>query len=179
MPEEEAAKTAVRQGPFDRALAKAVQGGGLISAAATFILMAHVIVDVAMRYLANAPLPATIEIVSYWWMVLITFPALALTQRRREHVDLSLLTELMPARHRRVSIIMARVATLAVVLIIGWCGWLYALEQMARGEIAMGSVTIPIWPTRFAVPLGMLLFALQLTANLIEDLRGRTAGPGR
>ena len=63
-----------------RILGWAVNGGGVIAAGATLILMVHIIVDVAMRYLANAPLPGTIEVVSYWWMVLIIFPAVALTQ---------------------------------------------------------------------------------------------------
>jgi TRAP-type C4-dicarboxylate transport system permease small subunit len=77
----------------------------------------------------------------------------------------------MPDRHRKFFMIAARLVTLAFVLLLCWVGWLYALEQMDRGEVAMGSVTIPIWPTRFAVPLGMMLFAFQLTADLIADIR--------
>lgn len=163
----------------DRTLNFGVNGGGLIAACATFLLMVQVIVDVALRYFANAPLPGTLEIVSYWWMVLITFPALALCQRRREHVDVSLLVDLMPELHRTLAIVAARLVTLGFVLLLAWVGWLYALEQMASGEVAMGSVTIPIWPTRFAVPLGMLLFALQLAADLTADLRGILKRIGR
>ena len=160
-----------------RILGWAVNGGGVIAAGATLILMVHIIVDVAMRYLANAPLPGTIEVVSYWGMVLIIFPAVALTQRRREHIDVSLMIELMPDLHRKLSEIAARLVSIVLVLLLAWYGWFYALDQMERGEVAMGTVTVLIWPARFAIPLGMLLLALQLTEDLIASIRSLREEP--
>ena len=48
---------------------------------------------------------------------------------------------------------------------------------MERGEVAMGTVTVLIWPARFAIPLGMLLLALQLTEDLIASIRSLREEP--
>lgn len=145
--------------------------GGWIGGATVLVLMIHIVLDVAGRYLLNAPLPATIEIVSYWWMILITFLGQGLTQRRREHLEVTLLTDLMPERDRLGTIIGGRILTLLTVLALGYYGLLAAIEQTHRGEIAMGSITFAIWPFRWIVPIGMAIFACQLVIDLIRDIR--------
>ena len=154
----------------DKAVGVLVNAGGWLGGIAVVALMFHIIADVFLRYFFNSPLPATIEIVSYWWMVLAVFPGIALTQRRKEHVEVTLLSDLMPESHKSVIILAARVLTIITVGALAWYGWLAALEQMQRGEIAMGSITILIWPMRFIVPLGFGLFFLQLLLDLYRDV---------
>ena len=155
----------------DRGIGVAVTAGAWLGAFAVVALMLHIIADVFLRYFFNSPLPATIEIVSYWWMILVVFPGLAFTQRRKEHVDVTLLTELMPDKQQAGLRIAARLITMLTVGALGWFGWLAALEQWHRGEIAMGSITILIWPMRFMVPLGMGLFFIQLALDLYKDVK--------
>ncbi len=145
--------------------------GGWIGGATVIVLMLHIVADVFMRYVFNSPLPGTIEIVSYWWMILITFLGQGLTQRRREHLEVSLLTDLMPQMDRLGTIIGGRLLTLITVVALGYYGLLAAIEQTHRGEIAMGSITIAIWPMRWMVPIGMGIFAAQLVVDLIRDVR--------
>ena len=85
--------------------------------------------------------------------------------------------ELMPDLHRKLSEIAARLVSIVLVLLLAWYGWFYALDQMERGEVAMGTVTVLIWPARFAIPLGMLLLALQLTEDLIASIRSLREEP--
>jgi len=156
---------------FDKFLGVFVVGFAWLGGFAVVALMLHIIADVFLRYFFNSPLPATIEIVSYWWMIMIIFPAVAWTQRRKEHVEVTLVTDLMPEQHRVVVAIFARLLTMATVAALAYYGWLAALEQWHRGEIAMGSITILIWPMRFMVPLGMGMFFLQLAVDLVRDIQ--------
>lgn len=156
---------------IDRIVGVLVMVGAWIGAFAVVALMIHIIADVFLRYFFNSPLPATIEIVSYWWMILVIFPGIAFTQRRKEHVDVTLLTDMMPEVHRAGIRVVARVLTIATVAALAYYGWLAAIEQWHRGEIAMGSITILIWPMRFMVPFGMGLFLLQLLVDLYRDIK--------
>lgn len=155
----------------DRIVGLFVNLGGWIGGATVIVLMFHIVADVFLRYTMNSPLPATIEIVSYWWMILITFLGQGLTQRRREHLEVTLLTDLMPEMDRLGTVIGGRILTLLTVIALGYYGLLAALEQTHRGEIAMGSVTILVWPMRWIVPIGMGVFAAQLVIDLVRDFR--------
>lgn len=156
---------------FRRGLEWVIKASAAVGAISTLILMIHVVLDVAGRYLFNAPLPGTIEFVSYWWMILIIFTPLAYTQMRREHIDVSVFVELMPPTHRALTIAATRLLTLFGIGLVGWYGFFYAIEQMQRGEEARGAVHLWIWPFRFLVPWGMALFALQLLADFVDDLK--------
>lgn len=156
---------------LDRVVGVLVTAAAWLGAIAVVGLMIHIIADVFLRYFFNSPLPATIEIVSYWWMILVIFPGIAFTQRRKEHVDVTLLTDLMPDTHRIGIRLLSRVLTMITVAALAYYGWLAALEQWHRGEIAMGSITILIWPMRFMVPLGMGLFLLQLLIDFYRDIQ--------
>ena len=59
---------------------------------------------------------------------------------------------------------------------IAYLGWLHALDMAKIGEYALGAVKVPIWPMRFVVPFGMVLFAVQLMVDLTDDLRAWKEG---
>ena len=156
---------------FDAVVGEVVKYAGWVAGATVIILMLHIVLDVFMRYTFNSPMPATIEVVSYWWMILITFLGQGMTQRRREHLEVTLLTDLMPEVQRLGTVIGGRFLTLITVSALGFYGMLAAIEQTHRGEIAMGSVTILVWPFRWMVPIGMGIFAAQLAVDLVRDIR--------
>ena len=53
-----------------------------IAAIALTLMMGHVTVDVAGKYLLNAPVPVTLEMVSNYYMVAVVFLPLAAAERR-------------------------------------------------------------------------------------------------
>ena len=61
-----------------RLLARTTSLATLIAGIAIALMMLHVSLDVAFRYLLGAPLPGTLTIVTYYYMVIAAFVPLAL-----------------------------------------------------------------------------------------------------
>ena len=64
-----------------------------------------------------------------------------------------------------------KILTLVYVGVFTWQTWLRALQQMRNGE-AIQVVTnyLPIWPSRFALPLGAGLMAIYLALRIFNDI---------
>ncbi|MFC7550467.1 TRAP transporter small permease [Plantactinospora sp. GCM10030261] len=163
---------AERGGPLDRASRLSANALSLVSIVAVLAMMLHVLIDVTMRYVSDAPVGGTIEVVSFWYMPMIGFLSLALCQRFGQHIDIQMLVGALPARLSAAFSAMATLLGLAVVLGIGWFGWVNAQAQTAMRETALGAVSVPIWPLRYLVPLGCVAFAVQLLVELARQ--GRT-----
>ncbi len=58
-----------------------------IAAAGALVMMLHICAEVVSRNLFGAPIPATVEIVSQYYMVVPAFLPLALLERRRGMVS--------------------------------------------------------------------------------------------
>lgn len=136
-----------------------------IGAVAVVGLMLHIIADVAMRYFLGRPLTATIDWVSYWWMILLGFFGFVAATQRGDHIDVTLYSDRLSRSNegsiRQLSLIMTAIFVASVT----WFGWDNALTQMAIRE-STGATRIPIWPMRFVVPAAGLVFVLQLVVQL-------------
>ena len=68
----------------------------VLAGAAVALMMVQVTLDVAMRHLFGSPLPGTLTIVSYYYMVIAAFVPLALAEQREAHISVEFVTDLMP-----------------------------------------------------------------------------------
>src|SRR5690606_40657440 len=66
----------------------------LVGALGVIAMLLHVTADVISRQLFQRPVPATVEIVSRYYMVLISFLPLAWTERRNEMITVDILSGL-------------------------------------------------------------------------------------
>jgi len=137
----------------------------------------HVVLDVTGRYVFNAPLPGTVEFVSHYYMVGVIFWPLAYVQSRRGHFAAEIFTQRLP---RPVVAVLDAVGTLVVAVLLGFLTWrtaAYALEfTLARESVQTAYFTIPTWPSRWFVPLGLGLMALYALMQVVQVLAGRDAG---
>ncbi|MGN0933314.1 TRAP transporter small permease [Falsigemmobacter intermedius] len=161
---------------------------GWFSALLVVLLILHVGVDVVMRTFFKTPLVGTIEFVSIFYMVGLTFLPLALAERYDTHIIVEVLTELMPKRVVHVLIILA---TLLIVLICGLLclrSWQEAWSQYQRGSTVLiaGAGSLVSWPSYFALPVGFAVAALTslckffclLTGTPFGEPAGLPAGEG-
>jgi TRAP-type C4-dicarboxylate transport system permease small subunit len=129
------------------------------------------VIDVAGRYLFNAPLSGGYEI-SEILMGLTVFAALPLASRAESHLAIGLLTDGLHGTARRWH----RIAILAVSAAgLGYIGWRMSVQAMiVKGSMAStGSLQIPIWPVATAMAvLGWLscLVTLALLARASAGL---------
>ena len=70
----------------------------LVGGVAIILLMLHVVADVMGRELFRFPLEGTLEIVSFYYMVAVTFFPLAYVCHNEGHISVELFTKNLPRR---------------------------------------------------------------------------------
>ena len=114
-----------------------------------------------MRQFSHSPVPATVEIVSYYYMVLIAFLPLAWAERRGEMISIEIFAPLMTGRIGRINEIFVALVTAGVYAVLTYTTWLVAMREFsARSFVISLSVVIPVWPGYFVLPIGFALAAL-------------------
>lgn len=142
----------------------------LIAGAAMVIMMCHIVLDVMMRYLIGRPLFGTIEISSYYYMIILVFLSIPTAQMRGEHIFVELFTsglskKVLARLDGAVSILSA-----AFLLCFTWLASLEAVRRTAMREVVeSGTSTLPVWGTRWVVPAGIGLTAVILIWSAVRS----------
>ncbi|MBW1681425.1 MAG: TRAP transporter small permease [Deltaproteobacteria bacterium] len=133
--------------------------------------------DVIGRYVFKSPIPAVFEINSCFLMVLVVFFPMAYVHRRREHVFVTLFTDKFPAR------VKAALDTFSVFVgavafgLIGWYGMIFAVKATEAREYSPGIIDVPVWISKWIVPIGALAFCIELLLDGMKHLREIFAPP--
>ncbi len=140
------------------------------------LMTLHVALDVTLRYAINTPLPGTVSFVAYYYMVAVIFAPLAFVQSKREHFFAEIATERLPPAALRVLDGLCLLATALVLFFLVWCTGTYALSFTKSGaSVETGYFTIPTWPSRWFVPIGLGLMALYAAFQAVCLLLPRSA----
>ena len=135
-------------------------------------MMLHVSIDVAGRTLFNHPLEGTTEIVSAYYMVIAAFLPWAWVTRNNGHLMVDLFTLRMRPRTVFWLDLAVKIVTAIYVAAFTWRSFLRALEQTRAGEVwQAGTTHLPVWPTRWALPIGGLFMVLYLVLRVAVDIR--------
>lgn len=143
-------------------------GIGYLGGIAIMAAMLHVVADVVGKILFRAPIPGTTEIVTYYYMVAIVFLPLALVERGNRHISVDLLAEHLSPSVQRKLIGVVSLASVTFYGLLTWVSLVEALEKAHVREKVTGSLILPIWPSRFFLPIGCGFIALLL---VIKGLR--------
>ena len=81
-----------------RLLARATDLTLIAGLVAVALMMVHITIDVVGKFSINEPVPATIALVSNYYMVVIAFLPIAYAETRNSHITVEVLTELFPMR---------------------------------------------------------------------------------
>lgn len=153
----------------DPALIRAVDmlafGLALLAAIALILLALNVFVDVLGRAFLKTPLPGTLEMTAQWWMPVLTLLAFAYTERRQEHIKVTILLDALPLRMRQV--IEGCFGLVATALLIGlaWYSFKEAMDSYGYGETTSSLPPVAIWPFKFVAVLGVAALAMQSAAT--------------
>lgn len=135
-------------------------------------MMIHVSADALGRYFFNAPLPATIEIASLYYLIPFAFLPLGALQKQDAHIRAELLNEQWAPRLTqwadRAGLLFSLVGGAFVTVWTTQEAW----HRTMIGDVWESSYAlIPAWPARWAVPLGIGLFTLASLDRLIREYR--------
>jgi TRAP-type C4-dicarboxylate transport system permease small subunit len=137
---------------------------------AGFLMMLHVGVDVAGRTVFNHPFAGTTEIVSAYYMVAAAYLPWAWIARNDNHIRVDLFARLMPRAMQTALGPIANVLTIIYVSLFTWQTFVRAVQQTEAGEVwQAGSAYVPVWPSRWMLPIAGGLMVLYLVLRLARD----------
>lgn len=139
------------------------------------LMMAHITSDVALRFFANGRLVGTLEIVSYYYMVIIVFLSLGYVELRGEHIRVDLFARMMSRGVQLGLYILACLLGLVFFGLLFWQSAQDAISATSRAEEAMSNFTFYIWPARWALPVGFAGIWLAVLSNLMKSVALRRA----
>lgn len=151
-----------------------------LAAIGALVMMVHICAEVISRNLFGAPIPATVEIVSQYYMVLLAFLPIVWLERRGGMVSVEVLDFLMTPAMLRWSDVLVSLVSAVIYAGLAYTTWLVALKNYATGTFVMAlEVIVPTWPTYFLPPLGFALAVLVTLLRAVMLASGEAAAPVR
>lgn len=140
---------------------RAMNATAVLASLGALVMMVHICAEVVSRNLFGAPIPATVEIVSQYYMVLLAFLPIAWLERRGGMVSVEAIDFLLSPGVRRWSDVAVALVSAVIYAGLAYTTWLVALKNHATGTFVTAlEVAVPTWPTYFLPPLGFALAVL-------------------
>ena len=142
----------------------------VLASACVMSMMVLTCLDSGMRWFTGRSVAGVQEIVEQL-MVAIVFLGMAYALRRGEHVSVKIFTSALPVRAAAV----LRLIGIAIMIgIVAWMTWRTgqtAWRSFLTGEVRFGLLQVPVWPARFAIPLGLAALILQALPSAADQFR--------
>jgi TRAP-type C4-dicarboxylate transport system permease small subunit len=151
-----------------------------IGLAAGVLMMLHVSADVAGRNLFNRPIEGTTETVAAYYMVLAAYLPWAWLARSDRHIVAGFFKRIGSPRFDFWVEIAVKCLTILYLSAFVYQTFLQALRQTRAGEVWLaGTQYLPVWPSRWVLPLASGLMLLYLLLRVVSDIarRGERAAP--
>lgn len=147
-----------------------------IAAACLLAVMLIIFCDVFARYLFNAPIEWTYELVSMYLMPALFYFAVSDTLAEDHHIAVDLLSPYIPVPLRRVVEVLGGGAMAAVFGWIAWIFWSSAVANYRSGAVVMGTIEWPTWIPETIVMVGAASIGLRLAGRVIGHLASLVTG---
>ena len=105
-------------------------------------------------------------------MVAVVFFPLAYVHQHREHIFVDLFTKKFPERIKIALDVFSLFTGVIAFGLIGWFGLIMAIEATQVREYVAGIVEVPIWISKWFVPLGCFVFCLELLRDAFRRITG-------
>jgi TRAP-type C4-dicarboxylate transport system permease small subunit len=146
---------------------------------AGFLMMVHVSVDVASRYLFNHPFAGTTEMVAAYYMVWAAYLPWAWLASGDTHIVAGFFKRIGTPRFEFWLEIAVKLLTIVYLTAFVYQTFLQALRQTRTGEVWLaGTSYLPVWPSRWVLPCAGVLMLVHLLLRVVADIaRGCRPAP--
>ncbi len=115
-------------------------------------------------------------ILAVFVMVTAIYLGLATCEQRRKHIRMDAVVPLLPERMQRALFIFNYMLLIVLYAAVLYGVSIGAVEAFLINEAEpVGASTIPIWPVKTGLALGIFCYWLQLIANLYQFVSGKGA----
>jgi len=134
------------------------------------LMMLMVTANVLGRYIFKFPIETTLEFTEFF-MVAIFYLGLSYTQFLKAHINIDLVTIHLSGKKRAICDLISYLASFIFFALIVWHGTRMFLESWNFREITMGTVELPVYPSKLLVPLGCLIVCIRFAVDLVNVLK--------
>lgn len=163
-------------GPLRRAVdaidAVLITGGSLL----LFALMFVVVADVSLRYVLNAPLHWSYEVISSYLMPGLFFLAVSHTLKGHSHVAVDILHNYVGTRTRYAFEAISSILAFPVFALCTWVAAGNTLQEFESGATSSSGLALPSWSVSIFFPIGFGLLTLRLLINAIGYVQSLATG---
>jgi TRAP-type C4-dicarboxylate transport system permease small subunit len=160
--------------PLEKAADRMAGWLALLGTLGLAAIVINVTADIVSRNLFAVAVPATIEMVSRYYMPLVAFLPLAWVERRNEMISVVIFSQHFgPGALRWMDGFVALLSTGTYALIC-YATWIDAVKNYETGTFVLSLTTaLAVWPTYFILPLGFALATLVCLQRAFALISGR------
>lgn len=155
---------------------------GLIGCVAILALLVHVGADVVLRSVTGKGVPATEEIVTRYYMVILALLPLAWVEGKEGMIKVDVATSIFPFVESPLMAMLVDALTVTAYSLLAGASFLKALDQYSSATFIMSlNFPLPVWPSYFAPPLAFSVAAIIVILRMINcwNARSRSLIHGR
>lgn len=141
--------------------------GLALAGTSLIVVMLLVSADAASRYLLGHPIPWSIELVSYYLMVMVAYLGAADTFRRGDHIQLDLFLGRMSPRTKAWTGLFCNFLAAMTFAIIAYGCALAMLDAWHENEYIHGYTAWAVWPSFLPMFLGFALLSIRLVHHCV------------
>ena len=144
-----------------------------VGAIGVVVMMIHVCTDIVARLVTGASLPATVEIVSYYYMILVAFLPLAWVERNNGMISVELIDFMLTPVMMRISDGVVAALGAVIYAVVAYATWITAADNFETGTFVIAlQHKIITWPGYFLPPVGFALAAVVMVVRFIDLVTG-------
>lgn len=160
-----------------RLLSRITDFATVLGALGIALMMLHITLDVVLRFGFDYPLPGTISIVSYYYMVIAAFVPLAFAEQKGAHIAVEVLTERFPPWIQKHLAGWSYLISAVAFGLLTVRTWGEAVSKMHIGaSVVQGETSIPLWQSYFFLPVGFGLMLLIVAHKFVAYLLSAETG---
>lgn len=170
------AERRLEKGPIRRAIDAIDNAVMFVGCAMLFALMCIVVADVSMRYLFNAPLQWSYEVISSYLMPGLFFFAVSHTLKAHAHVSVDILHNYVSTRSRYAFEAIGSTVAVPAFAICTWVSARNSWNDFTSAAVSTSGLGVPTWTVSLMLPIGFGLLTTRLALNAVGYLRSLLSG---
>lgn len=163
----------------ERVLDSAARVVAWVTGSAIVLLMLLTVAEIIGRATGWIAIRGALEI-SELGLVIVVFAGMMVAEVAEEHVRTPLLVDRLPWFASAIVRLIGRVIAFVFLVWLTILTWGAALVSIERGEFRFGVLSVPLWPAKLAIPLGLAAFAavigIRIYFRLVRIIRARQRG---
>lgn len=132
------------------------------------IMATNTIANVFGRYVFSQSIYFTEEL-NEFLIIIITFMGLGYVTRKGRHIRMSAFYDLLPARPKKLMMILIAGLTAVAMFILAWYAFEYVAKIARRGRVTP-ALQVPLYMTYVWVVVGFALTGIQYVLTMVKNL---------